>query len=228
MWWRPITWSTGLPARIVCYQWIHPWWLFVLCLMCNDFFGCMCTSFCPNQYSVSSRNSVPEHVPVKRLVQATTAAAGRPSRSPTKARPQEESPVSSKLDVTSDKSSFLLLGQVGNCFPLPSWCRLYTSIYLVYSRPNCWSLLLWSDVRNSSSSLSRLKVIREWLFLFCGGNLSTLKFQVLLNTLCWCVLISYLNLSSHLPMAICGSWYCRTIFIRDLVQVTKFHVCLYH
>ncbi|MPC13276.1 WD repeat-containing protein 91 [Portunus trituberculatus] len=59
----------------------------------------------------SNRNSVPEHVPVKRLVQATTAAAGRPSRSPTKARPQEETPVSSKLDVTSDKSSFLLLGQ---------------------------------------------------------------------------------------------------------------------
>ncbi|KAK8404221.1 hypothetical protein O3P69_000349 [Scylla paramamosain] len=59
----------------------------------------------------SNRNSVPEHVPVKRLVQATSVAGGRSSRSPTKARPQEELSVSSKLDVTSDKSSFLLLGQ---------------------------------------------------------------------------------------------------------------------
>lgn len=57
-----------------------------------------------------SRNSG-EHVPVKRLVQAATPASGRPSRSPIKARPQEES-SSSKLDVSSDKSSFLLLGQV--------------------------------------------------------------------------------------------------------------------
>lgn len=59
-----------------------------------------------------SRNSG-EHVPVKRLVQAATPAAGRPSRSPIKARPQEESSTSTKLDIASDKSSFLLLEQVG-------------------------------------------------------------------------------------------------------------------
>ncbi|KAG7176280.1 WD repeat-containing protein 91-like isoform X1 [Homarus americanus] len=59
----------------------------------------------------SSRNSG-EHIPVKRLVQSTVSST-RPSRSPTKIRPQDESTSSTKTDITSDKGSFLLLGQEG-------------------------------------------------------------------------------------------------------------------
>ncbi|XP_063586753.1 WD repeat-containing protein 91-like isoform X2 [Penaeus indicus] len=59
--------------------------------------------------SMSSRNSG-EHIPVKRLVQ-TSASTTRQSRSPTKIRPQEEPMSLAKVEVTSDKASFLLLGQ---------------------------------------------------------------------------------------------------------------------
>ncbi|XP_071546670.1 WD repeat-containing protein 91 isoform X2 [Panulirus ornatus] len=61
----------------------------------------------------SSRNSG-EHIPVKRLVQ-TTASSSRPSRSPTKIRPQEESISSTKTEISNDKASFLLLGQEEYC-----------------------------------------------------------------------------------------------------------------